>query len=291
MHIKKKHPIPVLSSRKETAVFAFNLLLFVVPIDFGEVILQWQLSSISVKHLSENKQGWQVAETSHFLIFHNQPKDLVEKVSNAAEAARIKATYKWFGINNEAWVPKCTLFLHSNCQNYARATGVTGNSPGHTTIKNDDSHVVTRQIDIRCDLPNMISAVLPHEVTHAVLAGQFCPYQVPRWADEGIAVLSEQNDRVIMHRQHLIKFRQQGALLNLKELMEMQDYPPRQQIKLFYAQSICLTDFLSKEKGPIAFTDFVRDGLKESYDASLKRHYSWNFVDLEKRWQLYLSGK
>ncbi len=38
-----------------------------------------------------------------------------------------------------------------------------------------------------------MTAILPHEVTHVVLADLFTTQQIPRWADEGIAVLAEPN--------------------------------------------------------------------------------------------------
>jgi hypothetical protein len=50
-------------------------------------------------------------------------------------------------------------------------------------------------------------------------------------------------------------------------------------------------EFLSKERGPEVFTQFVRDGLRENFDAALARHYGFmNFEDLEARWQAYAFG-
>jgi len=31
----------------------------------------------------------------------------------------------------------------------------------------------------------------------------------------------------------------------------------------------------------------VRDGERDSYTASLRRHYGWSFAELDRRWQRY----
>lgn len=46
----------------------------------------------------------------------------------------------------------------------------------------------------------LLNSVLPHEVTHTVFAHHF-RYPVPRWADEGGAVLSEDEQERYKHDQ------------------------------------------------------------------------------------------
>jgi hypothetical protein len=140
-------------------------------------------------------------------------------------------------------------------------------------------------MDLRLDLAGMAEAVLPHETTHVVLAGMFNANHVPRWADEGIAVLSEPNEKIDLHRRKLITHHQEGTLFGLKELMELADYPQPRRIGPFYAQSVCLVEFLSQRKSPKVFTDFVKDGLRHGYETSLQRHYNLSFTQLEQLWQ------
>ena len=78
---------------------------------------------------------------------------------------------------------------------------------------------------MRLDSFGMMDAVLPHETTHVVLAGQFGSLPVPRWADEGIAVLTEPPAKVAQHRQNLLRCHQEGMLFGLKELMVLENYP------------------------------------------------------------------
>src|SRR5262249_12662365 len=128
-------------------------------------------ATVQVKHLGRNPQGWEVIETSHFLVFHNQSKEFAEKAARVAENTRVAMTQKWFGHDGEPWTPKCELILHASAADYTRMTGVPGASPGHTRIESDGDRVVGRRMDLRCDIPNMIETVLPHETTHVVLAG------------------------------------------------------------------------------------------------------------------------
>src|SRR5262249_4506257 len=132
-----------------------------------------------------NAQGWQVAETSHFFIYHKQSKEYVEKVAKIAERTRYDMYRKWFGNAGPEWNPKCELYLHATGEDYSRATGVPASSPGHSRFENASGRVVGRRMELRCDNPTLLEAVLPHETTHVVLAGPVGGYDGARSADPG----------------------------------------------------------------------------------------------------------
>jgi hypothetical protein len=127
--------------------------------------------------------------------------------------------------------------------------------------------------------------VLPHEVTHTVLAGQFGGKQIPRWADEGMAVLDEPRDRIDRHLRTLPRQRDNGQLYTSRELIGLKDYPEPRRIAAFYAQSVSLTEFLAKAKGPRELARFIRDGQRDGYETALQSHYGWSFDDLEREWR------
>jgi hypothetical protein len=246
-----------------------------------------QQGAVAVRHLGSNAQGWEVAETANFRIFHKQPRSLVEKTAQVAEATRTDMYRKWFGRVDDTWSPKCDLYLHATAQDYSRITLQSTGSPGHSRIETDrdTGRVVARRMDMHCDNPNTLDAVLPHETTHVVLAGQFGKQQVPRWADEGMAVLAEPKDKVDLHRRNLARCYRDGLLLGIGELMQLADYPQPRQIGAFYAQSVSLVEYLSQQRGPVVFSQFVRDGLREGYEAALRRHYGFrDFAELQHRW-------
>lgn len=248
--------------------------------------------TFDLKHLGKNKEGWNVSETPHFRIFHHQGPELAEKVARIAEGTRATMYRRWFGNDGVEWTPKCELVLHDNGDSYHRMTGVPATSPGHARIESDPTgkRIVSRRMDLRIDHPGFFEAVLPHETTHVVLAGMFEGHAVPRWADEGIAVLSEPEDKVQLHRRKLSESETLGQLFPLKELMELPDYPQPRRIAAFYAQSVAFCEFMTAQKGPLVLTHFIRDGLREGYEASLRRHYGMDLPTLQQRWQEHLTN-
>jgi hypothetical protein len=243
-------------------------------------------AAFPVKHYAAGSGGWQVAETAHFRIFHAQGRELAGRVAQVAERTRSEMSRKWLG-QEEAWQAPCDVYLHATGQDYTHVTGIAAASPGHSKIETDPGtgRVVSRRIDLRCDNPAMLEAVLPHEATHVVLAGHFGPQPIPRWVDEGIAVLTEPAAKVDMHRRNLARSYQERDLFALRELMELPDYPQPRRITTFYAQSVSLVDFLTRRKGPQDFCQFVRDGLREGYEAALRRHYGFrDFAELQSGW-------
>jgi tetratricopeptide (TPR) repeat protein len=241
---------------------------------------------IPLKHFPRGNDGWARVETANFRIFHNQPQHLAEQVAQAAERTRQEMSLKWFGNLGPDWNPRCDLYLHASASEYSRSTGVPSNSPGHSTIRNEGSRILGRRIDLHCGDPQtMLQAVLPHETTHVVLAGRVGDQPVPRWADEGMAVLSEPRDRIDRHLRNLPRCRQENSLFTVRQLLTMVDYPEPRYITGFYAQSVSLVEYLSGLKGPQVFTQFLRDALRVGPEQSLASHYGLrNFEELQQRW-------
>ena len=244
------------------------------------------VSATKIKHLGANREGWQVAETAHFRIFHRQNNEFATQVAQIAEDTRTKMYRKWFNTDDTPWQPICELIVHPTGTSYSEMTGVPTSSPGHSRIESDSSgRVVSRRMDLRADQGGMMTAILPHETTHVVLAGMFGAKPVPRWVDEGIAVLAEPDDKIDHHRRDLLKHHHEQHLFGLRELMELADYPHPRRIGAFYAQSVVLVEFLTKRSGAKVFTEFVQDGLRHGYETALKRHYQLTFAQLDQQWQ------
>jgi hypothetical protein len=156
----------------------------------------------------------------------------------------------------------------------------------------EGSRVISRRIDVHCDDPNMCVGVLPHEVTHVVLAGHF-PAALPRWADEGMAVLSEPRERIDRHLRNLPMHAEQGQLFHLGQLIMFdQKYPDPQLIGPFYAQSVSLVEYLSQLRGPKVFAQFMAEGMRGHYEPALQKHYGiQSFEDLDAAWHRFAFGE
>jgi tetratricopeptide (TPR) repeat protein len=247
---------------------------------------------VEVKHTPRQGSGWAVAETANFRIFHAQSPQDVEKAARIVETMRVRMSLKWLGEKPGPWSPRCDLYLHPTAKSYMLAPGTPpSSSPGHSTITLDSGRVLARRIDARCDDPHMLSAVLPHETTHVVLAGHFGQRHLPRWADEGMAVLSEPRERIALYLDHLPR-KPDDTLLGTGQLLSMTGYPEARRIGGFYAQSISLVEFLCRKKGPRTFALFLREGLESGYEGAVRHHYGYqNLAELDRDWQQHVFGE
>lgn len=270
-------------------------------LDFGKKVLaeiqkrqrtvdRW--TDLPLRQQARNGSGWCVTESTNFRVYHNQTQDFAAQIARGAERTRAEAFARWFGGSEQDWNPKCDIILHANAQDYQRATQMPTASPGHSKLEMDGQRLVGRQVHLRCDHPNVLTAILPHETTHVVLAGGFTDVAIPRWADEGIAVLTEPREQVERHLRNLTKHAEDGTIFKVRELMEQsyqpqqEKYPEGRRIGAFYAQSISLVEYLTGLNGPQTFTAFLRAGLRQGYEPALQRFYRIrDFADLQQRWQ------
>ncbi len=244
------------------------------------------LESIVVTHDSQPAGGWQIANTHHFRVFHKLDKASADRVARVAEHTRQIQGGRWFGGRAVSWETKCDLYVHLTGNDYSQSTGVPPSSPGHSTVKVEGGKVSHRRIDVHSDDPNMMVGVLPHETTHVVLAGNLGSGLVPRWADEGMSVLSEPQDRIERHTRQMPKLDQEGGLFPLKQLLELRDYPEQGRVGAFYAQSVSVVQYMAALKGHQVFAQFLKDGMTQGYDAALQTHYGVrDWREMDKGWR------
>jgi hypothetical protein len=245
-------------------------------------------TSVAITHRQEN-EGWRCAETANFLLFHRHTRALAESVLRTAERVRSAQQRKWFGAVGDNWSPKCRICLYPSGEAYGEATGAPVNAGGgQTEIQTEEGRVLSRCIHLHGSQSFLLRGVVPHEVTHAVLAGRLGGERVPRWADEGMAILAETQSHIDVHYRHLPRWRADDALFTIRDLVEMRDYPQPRSLGVFYAQSVSLVDFLTREKGAKRFAVFVREAERAGYAASLRKHYGWSFAELDRRWQRHV---
>lgn len=249
-------------------------------------------------------ENWQVWETPNFRIFHAD-EALARRVARLAETTRAAQARRWAGASPMApWTPRCDLYLYPTAAIFSAKTGQPAESPGFSTWGQVAGQINARRINLRVDAPKLLTAVLPHEVTHLVLAEIFAdlPY-VPRWADEGMAVLAEPAAEQRRRAAGLTGPIAEGKLFPLETLMTI-DYPDGRSWDLYYAQSASVTRFLIARGTPAQFVEFLRGAqrnlnasqsagprasweaaLRAGLDAELKRVYRIDgLADLQRRW-------
>ena len=231
--------------------------------------------------------AWQVHETPNFRIYHCDPA-LAEQAAAVAEATRTEQARQWKSTATRTpWSPRCELYLYPTARSYAEATGQPQMSPGISTMSNNGVRVLSRRMNLRADNPLVLTTTLPHEVTHIVLADLFIVQTIPRWADEGIAVLAEPAAEQHHRQADLKEPLDAGRVFKVAQLMTM-DYPDPKDWRLFYAQSVSLTLFLVEQGPPERFIQFVRDSQRMGPEAALRDVYQIDgLAALQERWLDY----
>ncbi len=249
--------------------------------------LDVNVNRAGVESSSGPSSGWQIHETANFRIYHRDAR-LAESAAQTAEAVRAAQGKQWGSqAASKRWMPACEIYLYPDGKALAAATQQPENSPGFSTMTSDGAQVVARRVNLRADHPQLLAAILPHEVTHVVLADIFTTKQIPRWADEGLAVMSEPRSEQQLRWAELSAPLEAGRLFALSQLMGM-DYPDPKDWSLYYAQSVSLTRFLVEQDSPERFIRFVLDSHQKGTEAALQDCYRIKgFTDLQDRWMEY----
>lgn len=199
--------------------------------------------STTLRHWTSGE--WHVAESENFRFFHRHQSALVGRLSTLVESSRTAVSKRWLGMSSPAWSVKCDVYLYPSGNEFQQRTRYPADSWGFANLEIGQGQVWVRRLDLRSDNEARLNSVSVHELTHVVLADRFAQRQIPRWADEGIALNSEPASRQESLRNWLTEEIRQGRGYSLAQLLALQQYPQDKYWgDLFYAQSGSLVEFL-----------------------------------------------
>jgi hypothetical protein len=210
----------------------------------------------------------------NFLVEAPTPQ-IAQQVGQWAEYYRKEKAIQWLGREMPPWSEPCPLHVK-----------VTFGAAGGATSFNFMQGQVWQTMQIEGALDRLVMSVLPHEVTHTVFAHHFrCP--VPRWADEGGAVLSEDEVERGRHDQMVRQILNAGRAIPLRRLFNLHDYP--NEVGALYAEGYSVAYFLVSSSNRPAFLRFVAQGMTGDWDGAVQAHYHYqNIEQLEEAWLAYL---
>ncbi|HEV8059794.1 MAG TPA: hypothetical protein VGP68_07965 [Gemmataceae bacterium] len=213
--------------------------------------------------------------STNFVVEAPTPQ-IAEQVSKWAEYYRREKAVLWLGKEMPNWPTPCPLHVK-----------VTHSGASGATSFNFSGGGVWQTMEIEGPLDRLIYSVLPHEVTHTVFAHYFGA-PVPRWADEGGAVLSEDEIECSRHDTMVRQILNAGGALRLPSLFSLKDYPrdPRD-IGALYAQGFSVSKFLVGLSNRQTFLSFVAHGMQSNYgwDNAARTYYRFqNVTELEQAW-------
>ncbi|OAI46929.1 hypothetical protein AYO44_01760 [Planctomycetaceae bacterium SCGC AG-212-F19] len=214
--------------------------------------------------------------TTNFQVEAPTPQ-IAQQVGQAAEYYRREKALQWLGQEMPTWPEPCPLHVKVTMSG----------AGGATSFAFDQGRVLGQHMNIEGSLERLLNSVLPHEVTHTVFA-QYYRRPVPRWADEGGAVLSEDD---IERNRHDMLCRQilntPGRMIPLRRLFALKEYPG--DVMVLYAEGFSVANFLVTSSSRQAFLAFVAHGMQQGWDSAAQVHYRYRSVEeLEQAWLNHL---
>jgi hypothetical protein len=214
--------------------------------------------------------------TTNFHITASSPA-LAKKVGDYAEGYRQQLAMYWLGRELPPWKDVCPIEVIAGPRR--EANGVTNFVFMEGTV--GQWHMRVEGTEER-----VLDSVLPHEITHTILASHFAPMgkPVPRWADEGACTTVEHISERSKFDTLLVRYLRSGQGFSFQELYHIKDYPA-DPLPL-YAQGYSVVSFLVAQGGPRKFVEYLQDGMKtQDWAGATEKHYSYaGLGHLKKNW-------
>jgi hypothetical protein len=217
-------------------------------------------------------------ETPNFIIETKNP-DQARQYGDAAERFRRDLAIEWLGEEMPRWGDRCPITV-----NVGRRLG----AGGATTFLFDHGEVFGWRMTIQGSHERVLDSVLPHEITHMILASYF-RQPLPRWADEGASTSVEHISERTRHRKMLLEFLQTQRGIPFNAMFAMKEYPS--DIMPLYAQGFSLSEYLIQQGGKRRFLAFLKQGLDdERWADAVSHHYGYsNLGMLQNAWLGWVS--
>jgi hypothetical protein len=196
-------------------------------------------------------------------------------VAEQAESCRARIAKQWLGRELSAWAAPCPI----------RVKLTRGEAGGLTSFGFNRGRVTDQSMTVEGRLDRILASAVPHEVTHTVFAAYFGG-PMPRWADEGASLLSEDLRERQRHDQLAVDLLARRGDLPLARLFKIEEYP--NDLMGFYGQGYSIARFLIEMGGRPRFLQFVRDARHDGWDTATRSHYGLADVrELDRAWRAW----
>ncbi len=200
-------------------------------------------------------------------------REVAERVAEQAESYRKSIAIAWLGHELPDWNTPCPV----------RVRLTNGEAGGLTSFGFGQGRVTDQRMTLEGRIDRILASALPHEVTHTIFASYFGG-PMPRWADEGASLLSEDERERQRHDRIATDLLARRGELTLSRLFQIEDYPD--DLMSFYGQGYSISRFLIDMGGRPRFLLFIRDGLKSGWDNATRVHYELaNVRELDRAWR------
>jgi hypothetical protein len=216
--------------------------------------------------------------TQNFLVTAPDPQ-LAQQFGQMAERYRKEKAIEWIGREMEPWPQPCPLYIKPTMSGAGGATKFDYRGGSYTVLS----------MEIEGPVERMLNSVLPHEVTHTVFAHHF-RVPVPRWADEGGAVLSEDELERSRHDQLCRQKLNAQQKMPLRRLFNLKEYEEAGgDVMIIYAEGFSVANYLVERSDRQTFLNFVAAGMRTGWDRAAQTYYGYQTVEqMEETWLQHL---
>ena len=156
------------------------------------------------KVVQSRQSGCWIATTANFRVCSFSGASQAKLVARHCEHLRASLVQAHGLKATKSWTPKCEVFLFVNKQKYGAVVGRQAmETLGSSLVTPETGAVKNRRIDLRIDVPDYLVEVLPHELTHVLIADHFRDGPPPLWYDEGLALLADSQSKQSLHQRDL----------------------------------------------------------------------------------------
>ena len=208
---------------------------------------------------------------------------IADRVAQAAEQQRKDQAIAWLGKELPPWKEPCPVTVELNMNGPSGSTAFCFAPKGG---------VLKQHMELSGPLDRVLAAVLPHEITHTIFA-HYLGRPVPRWADEGGAILAEDQQEQERNDKLMQKTLKAARQLPLRRLFTLHDYSPDlNKICAFYGQSYSVSRYLIETGGRPKFLDFMKRGYHDGWDEAAQVVYGHPNVEaLERAWMVWVQKR
>lgn len=234
------------------------------------------VANFAMSVLTADTAGGADFRTQNFIVMAPTP-ELARTVGESAEVFRRDLAIYWLGGELPPWPNPCPIRVIAG-QNLA--------AQGVTTYNR--APVRDFQMEVVGSPQRILDSVLPHEVTHTILATYF-GRPLPRWADEGICTTVEHESERQKHEAKLREFLQSRRGIAMNKLFLLTEYPS--DVLPMYAQGYSVCQFLIAQNGPRSFVAFLGDYMENpSWTQNVRNHYGYeSLAELQQAWLAWVS--
>ena len=259
------------------ALFSFCTVNRLIPKPFAVLAVA---SAIAVCFLS-GAISLEAADyqTPNFIIRNAPDIVLAKQFGEEAEQLRKTMAVLWLGKELPRWSAPCPVFVKVG--NYSAG--------GETSMDFNHGEVYGWNMQIQGSADAILTAVLPHEITHMILASHF-RQPSPRWFDEGAATLVENEKERQNYRRLLYQYLRTERGIAFNRMFHMGEYPDDQMP--LYAQGFSLAEFLIMQQGHRHYVDFAASGMKtENWPQAMRDYYGYaNLGELQTKWNYWVNA-